>query len=55
MASIIALETTIVALIKIFGDGSIEKHGVEFRDDSSEQKSFYPRSVGAVGDWRKNP
>ena len=44
-----------VPLIKILVDESIEKHGVELRDDSSEQKSFYPRPVGAVGGWHQNP
>lgn len=38
----------IVPLTKILVDESIESTG-EFRDDSSEQKSFYPRPVGAVG------
>lgn len=39
----------IIPLIKILVDESIEKDGAEARDDSSEQKSFYPRPVGAVG------
>ncbi len=38
----------IVPLIKIRADESNEKHDVGFRDDSSEQKSFCPRPVGAV-------
>lgn len=38
-----------IPLINIRVDESNGKHEVGFRDDSSEQKSFYPRPVGAVG------
>jgi hypothetical protein len=44
----------IVLLIMILVDESIEKQEVGFRDDSSGQKSFYPRPVYAVGGWHQN-
>ena len=38
----------IIPLTKILVDESVEKHEVVLRDDSSEQKSFYPRPVDTI-------
>jgi uncharacterized protein YcfJ len=43
----------IVPLIKILAD-KYQKREFGFREDSSEQKSFYPRPVYAIGGWHQN-